>query len=86
MASPAAIEKASKLDHLGERLFVGLVHAGGRSHAGGEQAAADLRQAVDWRRVESRGEIWPMRCHVLIFEDAQSEIQFCVVILQQFDE
>ena len=80
-----AIEKAGELHHLGERFPVGLFHAGRRSHAGGEQAAADLgrqRLATGWK---PRG-ICPGRCQILVFENAEREVELGVVILQELDE
>src|SRR5260370_580058 len=77
----SAIEQASELHHLGERLSVGLVHTGGRSQAGGEQAAANLRRQAVGDGLKAAGNL--SGAVEVIFENAEGEIELGVVVLQQ---
>ena len=80
-----AIEKAGEVHHLGEGFPVGVIHAGRRSEALGEQAAADLRGETAGDGLKADGDL-AGTAHELIFEDAESEIELGVVILQELDE
>src|SRR5208282_5059600 len=79
------IKQAGELHHLGERCSVGFVHAGGRSQALREQAAANLRGQAAGDGLEANGDV-AGAVQVLIFENAEREIELGVVILQQLDE
>ena len=85
MCEAGAIEKSGELDHLGEGFFVGVFHAFGRSHASGEQSAAHLRGKAAGDGLEA-GRDLSGAGHVLIFEDAEREVELGVMILEQLDE
>ena len=60
-------------------------NAGGRSHSGGEKAAANLgRKAIGDAFVAGRD--LSDAGHVLVFKDAEGEIELGVVVLQKLDE
>ncbi len=80
-----AVEKSGEFEHFGEGFFVGVVHAWGRSHAGGEKAAADLGGETVGHGFESGRNLAGVG-HVLVFENAEGEVEFGVVSLQELDE
>ena len=67
------IELAREVEHLGEGLLVGVVHAGRWSHSGSEEAAAHLGGETVGDGPEA-GRDLANPGHVLVIEDGEREI------------